>query len=515
MKRFWTALAVVLLSIAGAAGCNDYGNTFQVPTGAQISSISPSAISAGSPDFTITVTGFGFVAQTVVQWNQKNIKTNVQTDSNGNVLSVTATVPAALVAKSGLNFVETLNPFSGAGNNGLSNPLPFIVNPQPNPVPAVSSISPNITPAGSGSLSMTISGSNFLPTSDPSGGSQVNWNMGATQTTLANPTISATSIQVTVPSSLLVTAGCAIVSVYNAPAQQITPPGGIPNPSGGGGGTSANAPTFTIGTAGSCPSAQNATASNSSVSVAEETPTVSADGRYVGFAASQNDHIQVFLRDTCEGAPSGCEQSSSLLSVAPDGSPGNDDSRTPSMSSDGRYVAFSSAATNLTTEGGAAPGRQIYLRDTCLGTKNATCTSSTQLVSTDSNGSLVGTEGIMPSVSSSGRFVAFLAVTRSNAAGLAGPQAQSKAGTPELNSGYRQVFVRDMCLGASNCTPKTTRISLQPSDTSAAPNGKTAGPALSGAATHVALSGAINATVFTRSVAVDDRIFLAVLSIHP
>ena len=68
--------------------------------------------------------------------------------------------------------------------------------------------------------------------------------------------------------------------------------------------------------------------------------------------------------------------------------------------------------------------------------------------------------------------------------------------------------MRDTCLGAANCTPKTTRISLQPGDTSTG-NAKPAGPALSGSASRVALPGANAATVFTRSVAVDDRVFLA------
>src|SRR5260370_38618503 len=52
-----------------AIGCNDYGNTFQVPTGATITSLSPANATAGSPQFTLTVVGGVFVAKTVVQWN--------------------------------------------------------------------------------------------------------------------------------------------------------------------------------------------------------------------------------------------------------------------------------------------------------------------------------------------------------------------------------------------------------------------------------------------------------------
>src|SRR6267378_2783326 len=84
-------------------------------------------------------------------------------------------------------------------------------------------------------------------------------------------------------------------------------------------------------------------------------------------------------------------------------------------------------------------------------------------------------------------------------------------GTPASsnNSGYRQVFIRDTCFGATNCTPQTTRISLQPGDGTASAS-KPAGPALSSNAGHVAIAGGNAATLFTRSVAVDDRVFLAI-----
>jgi Tol biopolymer transport system component len=239
--------------------------------------------------------------------------------------------------------------------------------------------------------------------------------------------------------------------------------------------------------------------------VQEETPAVSLDGRYVSFTASQNAHTQIFARDTCLGADSSCQPRTVLISSSMDGTAAGDDSHSPSISSDGRYIAFSSAAANLVSE--ASTGRQVYLRDTCFGA-SASCTPSTQLISTDPNGTLIGTESILPSISASGRFVAFLAVTQSQA-DTASAMA-NKSGTSPSNSGHRQVFVRDTCLGTANCTPNTMRISLQPGDGSGTGATKPAGPAISGSSDYVALAGGTMATLFTRSVAVDDGVFVAI-----
>jgi hypothetical protein len=498
----------LLAAIVGVAGCNDYGNTFQNPTGAAINFLAPADAGAGGPGFTLTVNSpsGGFVTQTVIQWNGGTIPTTYVSASR-----VTAAITTAMIAKPGTVFVNTLNPFSGSGNNGLSNVLTFVVNPPASPVPAITSLSPSSAAAGAASFTLTVNGSSFLPASDPSGGSQVRWNLGPTQTTLPIVTISASQIQATVDTSLLVNTTAqpvsAIVTVYNPPAPPTTPPnGGIAGPSGGGGGTSLGGLPFSITPAGT--GSTVAPRAN----VAEETPAVSLDGRYVAYTATQGEHAQIFVRDTCEGAPSGCQPRTSLLSAAADGTLGNDDSRAPSMSSDGRYVAFSSAATNITAS--APAGRQVYLRDTCFGAISTPCAPSTQLVSTDAEGALVGTEGILPSVSASGRFIAFVAVMPSHTSGRSAAQTKTATGNAG-NSGYRQVFVRDTCIGATSCTPKTTRISLQPGD-AATTDAKPAGPALSGNSARVALPDAnAAATLFTRSVAVDDRLFLALTGSHP
>ncbi len=498
MKWFGTALAVALLTIFAGAGCNDYGNTFQNNTGAFLSLLSPSQTSAGGPQFTLILTGAGFVAKTKVQWNGKSLDTTVPT---GN--TVTAVVPAALIATPGTAAVNTLNPASGAGQNGLSNIITFIINNPANPVPTVSSVSPTCAVVGN-PLPITVTGTNFLNSStDKTQVSTMIWILGSSQFTTPAASITSTQVTVTIPASDISVAGNATVTVYNPPSPPLP---NVPGSTGSGGGTSIPSAASTVRVQSSaCPVAAQASAkSEATAAVTEETPAVSLDGRYVAYAAMQNEHSQIFLRDTCEGAPSDCQPRTTLLSVAIDGDPASADSHSPSMSSDGRYVAFSSAAPNLVEN--APPGRQVYLRDTCAGAADS-CKPTTVLVSTDPRGSLVGTESILPSVSSSGRFIAFLAITPSHAANQTSAEAKSAAGA--TNSGYRQIFIRDTCLGASNCKSKATRISLQPGD-GIGTDAKPAGPAISGNAKHVAIAGANAATLFTRSVAVDDRVFLAI-----
>jgi hypothetical protein len=63
-------------------------------------------------------------------------------------------------------------------------------------------------------------------------------------------------------------------------------------------------------------------------------------------------------------------------------------------------------------------------------------------------------------------------------------------------------------LGAKDCTPKTTRISMSPGD--APTNGtKPAGPAVSGTAKQLALADSKTTTVFAPTVVVDENVVLA------
>src|SRR5262249_10657461 len=123
---------------------------------------------------------------------------------------------------------------------------------------------------------------------------------------LTAPTAStATQISVTIPAANISTAGNAGVTVYNPPSLAVP---NVPGSTRNGGGTSTPAFPVTVQAAGTtCPTAAKAPANSvSQTAVSEETPAVSLDGRYVSYTAVSGDHAQVFLRDTCEGAATGC-----------------------------------------------------------------------------------------------------------------------------------------------------------------------------------------------------------------
>ncbi len=514
MKRFWATVAVAFIALGLLAGCNDYNNSVQYATGATIVNISPTGVIVGGPAFTVTLTaspsnGFPATPPTTVQWNGQDLVTTYLSST-----VVTAAVPANLIAKAGTAYVNTHYPQSGTGNNGLSNSLAFLIYGAPNPAPTLTSISPNSAAAcgsscSKASVNITLTGTNFLTTAT-NGGSSVTYTgvaTGGIETAINVSSISSTEIKAVIPGTYLASSDAAKINVINPPSGVCL----VNCPNLGGGDTNCiGAPsptncvptgqTFTIGAAtqGSTSSAAGATA--------EETPAVSADGRYVAYTSQQNDVTQILLRDTCVGAPGGCAPGTQTVSVAKDGTAGNEESHSPVISADGRYVAFSSAATNLVS--GVPAGRQVYVRDICVGAES-TCKPGTSLISTDPSGALTGTEAILPSISSTGRFVAFVAVTPSKESQTPAAKAQTAPAATTPNSGLRQVFLRDTCLNTPNCTPKTTRISLQPGD-APADSSKPAGPALSGLAKQIALADGKSSTALTKTVPIDGRVFLAI-----
>ena len=129
--------------------------------------------------------------------------------------------------------------------------------------------------------------------------------------------------------------------------------------------------------------------------------TISADGRFVAFGSfatnlvprDTNGTLDVFLRDRQAGI-------TRRVSISSSGDQANNGSYYPSMSADGRFVVFSSDATNLVPHD-TNRDDDVFVREWRTGT--------TQRVSVDSSGNPANGFSGDPSIDSVGRFVAFTA----------------------------------------------------------------------------------------------------------
>ena len=153
------------------------------------------------------------------------------------------------------------------------------------------------------------------------------------------------------------------------------------------------------------------------------TSPLSADGRYVAFltyALLGPDWINnVFVYDRATGT-------TERVSVASDGTESNADSNLPSISGDGRFVAFQSFASNLVA-GDTNGASDVFVHDQATGI--------TEVVSVASDGTQGNVTSFFPAISADGRQVAFW----SSASNL----------VPGDTNGSRDVFVHDRTTGTT------------------------------------------------------------------
>lgn len=185
-------------------------------------------------------------------------------------------------------------------------------------------------------------------------------------------------------------------------------------------------------------------------------PSISGDGRYVAFtsidyslvAGDENSATDIFVRDRTAGT-------TTRVSVASGGAEANAGSGSPSISADGRYVVFSSLANNLVA-GDTNGVEDIFRHDRDTGT--------TIRLSVDSAGAQGDGISRYPSISADGRYVAFDSIAANLVAGD--------------SNGKEDVFVHD-CVGGA-----TTRVGVESADYAADPF--FAGPVISGDGRYVA-----------------------------
>lgn len=145
-------------------------------------------------------------------------------------------------------------------------------------------------------------------------------------------------------------------------------------------------------------------------------PSISADGRYTVFQSNlenldfydTNNAVDVFVYDRADG---------SIRRVSSNGAEGGETSKestNPSISGDGRYVAFESQASNL-VESDTNGSTDIFLKDLHTGAMT--------LISANESGAQGNADSFLPSVSSDGRCVAF----QSNATNLRSNDTNGKS----------------------------------------------------------------------------------------
>ncbi len=189
----------------GASGSLNFTVTNPVPTATQLL---PEKISAGSPNFSLTVVGTGFVPTSVARWNGQERQTMYVAPSQ-----LTVAISASDVAQIGSAQVTVTNPAPGGGSTAA---LIFTITNEPNPLPGITALTPNTVFVGGQSFTMVITGTGFI------GSSRVQWNGADRPTTY----VSATQLAAQVSATDLIATGSINITVVNPPAV------------GGGGGTS-------------------------------------------------------------------------------------------------------------------------------------------------------------------------------------------------------------------------------------------------------------------------------------
>lgn len=165
---------------------------------------------------------------------------------------------------------------------------------------------------------------------------------------------------------------------------------------------------------------------------ASDVANVNPDGTLVTFRSAATNLVtgdtngvrDVFVRDLNA-------LTTTRVSVATDGTQGNGASTFPMFSDNGRFVVFSSAATNLVADDTNAV-QDIFVRDRVLNT--------TTRVSLANDGSQANGFSTFPLISGDGRFVAFSSDATNLVAGD--------------TNGVTDIFVRDLVNGT------TTRVSV-------------------------------------------------------
>jgi 6-phosphogluconolactonase len=163
-----------------------------------ISTISPNTATVGNGTFTLTINGTNFVAGSTVNFGGAAPVTTFV-----NSMQLTAIIPAASIASTGILGVTVTNPAPG----GPSNLVDFTITGVGNSGLAISSLFPSCAPAGE-PVALTVGGQGFVASS------VVRWN-GSDQPTTLYPNSDGGILTAQISASAVAAAGSVTVSVFN------------------------------------------------------------------------------------------------------------------------------------------------------------------------------------------------------------------------------------------------------------------------------------------------------------
>lgn len=391
-----------------------------------IIAVSPTSVEAGGAGLTLSVSGTNFVAGSQILVNGTARITSLASGS----LSIQLT--AGDIASGAIDEVQVENPSPGGGT---SNILPFAITPTATAgLPVLVDVDPDGSQPNNAICGTTCSGTTpNLSTAGPSSNTDGRFVAFASSSSTLIGTETTAGSNIFLRDTCLGQSACTPVTLLES-----------------------------VGISGAAASGASTEPSLSRGSGGEFLAFTSTATNLVSNVPVSGANRQVYWRNACTSTAACATASASgatppifLVSVSADGaSAGNGDSFDPSVSPDGRYVAFVSLATNLVTNvvvDGVTP--QVYVTDTCNGvttttTGQAGCTPKTLLVSS-ADGVVPGNAASSePAVANNGLFVSF--TSSATNLGLSAPNP----------GGGTEIFERSTCItGNTSCAATATLVS--------------------------------------------------------
>ena len=409
--------AAIMVTTPPPGGGDSNGLSFIVLAAPLLGGITPNAVMAGNPDFTLVASGDMFTPQSVLRFNGIDRVTTFLSSSS----------LSTIIRSSELNQQNSDIPVTVYEPlvQGTTSTLTFKVLPAPDTPAGAQSIN-RISVAGDGTQADNYS--NFAAISDTA---RYVAFVSYASNLIAGDTNSLSDVFVrdTCIGATSCSPSITRVSAFADGSQLIAPAAGVSTPLISGNGrivsytrilNTGSSQRQDVVLYDSCLGATNycVPTTNIVLTMAGQTPDadsiagdLSLDGRFAVIASSATNLLNtdtahypgVYLYDSCLGQQPGCAPDMTRVSVNTAGSELNGRSYNPHISGDGRYVVFVSDATNV--DGGSAINA-IYLRDTCLGTYPGTCSPSTKRISTTS-GMPNTTACAYPKMSRDAQLVAF------------------------------------------------------------------------------------------------------------